>query len=275
MSDYSRLSINQVTTREQWSLREAIEGYARHGIHAIAVWRDKLEQVGVKEAARMLQDHNMAVTGYCIGGLVTDPDDDAFQKRIDDNLRIIEEAAEINTRCIVFLPGSLPEGSRDLAGARERSFEGLATLLPHAKAAGVTIALEPLHPMVCALRSCVVSLKQANDWCDQLNAGSELGIAFDTYNLWWEPELEQEIARAGKRIVAFHVSDWLTDTQDIRLDRGMIGDGVIDILKIRRWVEAAGYDGYREIEILSERDWWQRDPDEVVEVIKERYEEFV
>ena len=275
MSDYSRLSINQVTTREQWSLREAIEGYARHGIHAMAVWRDKMAEVGTKEAARMLQDHDMAVTGYCIGGLVTEPDADAFQKRIDDNLRVIEEAAEIKTRCIVFLPGSLPEGSKDLAAARERSFEGLATLLPHAKAAGVTIALEPLHPMVCALRSCVVSLKQANDWCDQLNAGPELGIAFDTYNLWWEPELEQEIARAGKRIVAFHVSDWLVDTRDIRLDRGMIGDGVIDIPQIRHWVEAAGYNGYREIEILSERDWWQRDPDEVVEVIKERYEEFV
>lgn len=275
MSDFSRLSINQVTTREQWSLREAIEGYARHGIHAMAVWHDKLAEVGVKQAAQMLQDHDMAVTGYCIGGLLTEPDEDAFQKRIDDNRRIIDEAAEIKSRCIVFLPGSLAPGSKDLAAARERSLEGLATLLPHAKAAGVTIALEPLHPMVCALRSCVVSLKQANDWCDQLNAGAELGIAFDTYNLWWEPDLEQQIARAGKRIVAFHVSDWLLDTRDIRLDRGMIGDGVIDIPQIRHWLEAAGYDGYREIEILSQRDWWQRDPDQVVEVIKQRYDEFV
>jgi sugar phosphate isomerase/epimerase len=223
----------------------------------------------------MLRDHGMSVTGYCIGGMLTDADDAVLQHSFDDNLRIIEEAAEIQSRCIVFLPGPLPERSRDLNAARERACDGLGKLLPHARAAGVTIGLEPLHPMVCALRSCVVSLKQANDWCDRLNAGSELGIAFDTYNLWWEPDLEQEIARAGKRIVAFHVSDWLRDTQDLRLDRGMPGDGVIDIPKIRGWVEAAGYQGHREIEILSARDWWQRDPDEVVQVIKERYAEYV
>ena len=223
----------------------------------------------------MLRDHGMTVTGYCIGGLLTEPDDGAFQQRLDDNLRIIDEAAEIQSRCVVFLPGGLPEGSKDLAAARQRGLEGLAKLLPHAQAAGVALALEPLHPMVCQLRSCVVSLAQANDWCEQLGAGPELGIAVDTYNLWWEPNLDQQIQRAAGRIAAFHVSDWLPDTQDIRLDRGMIGDGVIDIVGIRRMVEAAGYNGYREVEILSARNWWKRDPDEVVEVIKERYPDYV
>ena len=273
MGDFSLLAINQVTTREQWSLAQAIQGYARHGIHGIAVWRDKLAAIGTAEAARMLRDHNMTVTGYCVGGQLTEFKQTAFQQRLDDNRRIIDEAAQIQTRCIVFLAGGLPAGSKDLPAARARAMEGLAALLPYAKEAGVTLALEPLHPMVCQLRSCVVSLRQANDWCDQL--GDDLAIAFDTYNLWWEPDLEQQIKRAAGRIAAFHVSDWLIETKDIRVDRGMPGDGVIDIPAIRRLVEATGYGGYHEIEILSAQDWWQRDPDEVVRIVKERYPDFV
>ena len=273
MGDFSLLAINQVTTRERWSLAEAIQGYARHGIHGIAVWRDKLAEIGVAEAARMLNDNAMAVTGYCVGGQLTEFEQTAFQQRLDDNYRIIDEAATIKTRCVVFLAGGLPTDSKDLEGARARAMEGLAMLLPYAKQAGVTLALEPLHPMVCQLRSCVVSLRQANDWCDQL--GDDLAIAFDTYNLWWEPDLAAEIKRAGKRIAAFHVSDWLVETTNIRVDRGMPGDGVIDIPAIRCMVEDAGYEGYHEIEILSERDWWQRDPDEVVSIIKQRYLDYV
>ena len=278
MSEYDLLSINQVTTREQWSLRQAVEGYARHGIHAIAVWHDKLAETGSAEAARLLRDHDMTVTGYCVGGLLAEAgDDSAFQKCLDNNRRLIDEAAEIQARCVVFIGGGLPAQNNDLNAARERCLQGLDILLPHAKKAGMILALEPLHPMVCALRSCLTTLRQANDWCDQLGGGPELGIALDTYNVWWDPELEEQIARAGKhkRIVAFHVSDWLRDTRDLRVDRGMPGDGVIDIPRIRRLAEAAGYEGYREVEILSARDWWQRDADEVVQTVKARYREFI
>ncbi|HXP78162.1 MAG TPA: TIM barrel protein, partial [Stellaceae bacterium] len=132
--------------------------------------------------------------------------------------------------------------------------------------------LEPLHPMICATRSVLSTIKLANEWCDALAAEDAVGIAVDTYAVWWDPELEAGIARAGKRICAFHVSDWLPDTQDLRLDRGMMGDGVIDIPAIRRMVEAAGYTGQREVEIFSARNWWKRDADEVIRVIRERYQ---
>lgn len=273
MLDESLLSINQVTTREQWSLREAVEGYARQGVHGIAVWRDKMQEGGgVKEAVRLLEDNAMQVSGFCIGGLITDTDEAAFRARLDDNRRVIEEAAAIKARAIVFVAGGLPEGSKDLARARGRVLEGLSVLLPEAKAAGVTLAMEPLHPMIAATRSVLTTLKEANDWCDQLGDGPELGIAVDVYHLWWDPELEAQIARAGKRIAAFHINDWLTDTQDLRLDRGMMGDGVIDIPRIRGWVEAAGFTGHREVEIFSERNWWRKSGDEVVRVIKQRYQ---
>ena len=275
MDNYSRLSINQWTTVEQWSLREAIEGYAGHGVHGICVLRDKLLAIGASEAARMLRDHNMTVTGYCIGGLLTEQDPVKFQQLLDTNRRVIDEAAEIQAQCIVFVAGGLPDGSKDIAAARARCLEGLDMLLPHARSAGVTLALEPLHPMTCAYRSVLTTLGEANDWRNQLGAGPELGIVVDVYHVWWDPALEQEIARAKGCIAAFHINDWLTDTQDLRLDRGMMGDGIIDIPRIRQLVEATGYNGFHEVEIFSARNWWQRNPDEVVEVIKDRYLTYV
>lgn len=275
MDDYRQLSINQWTTIEQWTLREAIEGYVRHGVHGIAIVRDKLLEIGANEAARILQDNNMTVTGYCIGGLLTQLDDAKFQESLDDNRRIIDEAATIGAQCIVVVAGGLEDGSKDLIAARGRCLEGLDRLLPHARNAGITLALEPLHPMTCAFRSCLTTLGQANDWCEALGTGPELGVAVDVYHVWWDPQMEQEIERAKGRIAAFHICDWLMDTVDLRLDRGMMGDGVIDIPRIRKLVEASGYQGHREVEIFSARNWWQRDPDEVVEVVKERYLRYV
>ena len=271
MSDFSKLAINQFTTLHQWSLPQAIEGFARNGVHAIGIVRDKLQEVGAAEARRLLGAHGMTVTCYCIGGLLTDADPGRFQANLAETRRAIDEAAELGAECIVFVAGGLPEGSKDLSAARARCLEGLAEVLPHAKGAGVTLALEPLHPMICAFRSCLSTLGQANDWIELLGAGPELGIVVDVYHVWWDPDMEQELERAAGRIVSFHVCDWLMNTTDLRLDRGMMGDGVIDIRRIRRLVEATGYDGYREVEIFSERNWWQRDPDEVVRIAKARY----
>ena len=271
MSDFGRLAINQFTTLQQWSLPQAIEGYARNGVHAIGIVRDKLHEVGVAEAKRILRAHDMKVTCLCVGGLLTDSDPVRFRANLDSTRRTIDEAAELEAECVVFVAGGLPTGSRDIVAARARCLEGLVEVLPYAKLAGVTVGLEPLHPMICAFRSCLSTLGQANDWIEALGAGPELGIVVDVYHVWWDPDMEREIERAAGRIVSFHVCDWLMDTTDLRLDRGMMGDGVIDIRRIRRLVEATGYDGYREVEIFSERNWWRRDPDEAVEITKARY----
>ncbi len=271
MLDESRLAIHQVTLRDQWSFRESIEGLSRHGIQKTAIWREKLHEQGVEEGARILQDHGMEVTGLCSGGLVTAPDPLAWQAAVEDNRRVLEEAVAVGADHIVWLAGGLTHDSKDLVGARSRALEALERLIPEARAAGVTLGLEPLHPMICASRNVLSTLEQANDWCDRLEADDTVGIVVDTYAVWWDPKLESEVGRAGSRICAFHINDWLPDTTDLRLDRGMMGDGVIDITGIRRMVERAGYSGACEIEIFSARNWWQRDPDEVVEIVRERY----
>ncbi|WP_328805791.1 sugar phosphate isomerase/epimerase family protein [Sabulicella rubraurantiaca] len=262
------LSLNTVTVKERWGLADCIEGCARHAIPGISPWRDVLHAMGVQAAARRIRDAGLVVTGLCRGGMFPAADPAGRAAAIEDNLRAIDEAHALNARCLVMVCGGLPPGSKDLPGARAMVREGIEAILPAARAAGVTLALEPLHPMTCADRSVLSTLGQALDLCDRLGLG--LGVAVDVYHVWWDPDLEQQMRRAEGRIAAFHACDWLVPTTDLVFDRGMPGDGVIDIAAIRRMAEAAGYNGFTEVELLSRR-WWGEEPDHVLAVIKERH----
>ena len=271
--DTALISLNTATVREQWTLRECIEGCARHGIGWIAPWRDKLARCGAGEAARMIADHGLRVSGLCRGGMFPAADAAGRRAAYDENRRAVDEAAAIEAACLVLIAGGLPPGSKNLAGAHAQIQDGIGALLEHARAAQVPLAIEPLHPMYAADRACVNTLAHANDLCDALGDG--VGVAVDVYHLWWDPGLEHEIARAGGRILAFHVCDWLVPTTDLLLDRGMMGDGVIDIPSIRRQVEAVGYSGPCEVEIFSKNVWWRRDPDDVLRTCVNRHQRFV
>ena len=269
--DLDRLCIHQVTLMEQCDFAQSLDCFARHGVTKTAIWREKMEAVGVKAAKRALLDSGVAAPVFCSAGFLTASDPAAFAKSLDDNRRWFEQAAELGARTIVTLTGGLDPASPDLDAARKRALEGLVRLIPDARAAGVRLALEPLHPMVCGLRSVLSTLGDANDWLDRLDADDVMALTLDSYALWWDSHLEKEITRAGGRLASFHVSDWLPETRDVRLDRGMPGDGLIDNRKIRSWVEKTGFDGLIEVEIFSKVDWWRRDPDEVVQTIVERY----
>ncbi|MBL8673726.1 MAG: sugar phosphate isomerase/epimerase [Rhodospirillales bacterium] len=265
------LSINPATVRERWTLPHIIEGCARQGIRAIAPWRDQVAAAGLKETARLLRAHGMSVSGHCRGGMFPAADAAGRAAARDDNRRAVDEALELGAACLVLVVGGLPAGSKDIAGARRQVRDGIAELLDYARPLGMRLAIEPLHPMYAADRACVNTLRHANDLCDALGDG--VGVAVDVYHVWWDPELEAQIARAGRgeRLYAFHVCDWLVPTRDLLLDRGMMGDGIIDIPRIRGWVEAAGYDGAVEVEIFSAQDWWKRDPEETLRTCRERY----
>ena len=274
MKDLAKVAINMATVREQWDLKQCLDGFTRHGVGGIAVWRDKIAEYGPKEAAKMIRDSGLAVTGLCRAGLFPANDNAGRQAIFDENRRAVDEAAEIGAACVIMVAGGLPEGSKDIAGSRRQVWEGMAKMLDYARTVGVKLAIEPLHPMYAADRACINTLAQANDLCDALGDG--VGIAVDVYHVWWDPEAERQIIRAGKeRLVAFHVCDWLVPTRDLLLDRGMMGDGVIDIPRIRGWMEAAGYDGPAEVEIYSAENWWRRDADEVIRTALERYQSAV
>jgi len=270
--DRSLLSINSITVKS-WSFEQLIDGCLRAGITAISPWRDIVQACGVAHAGKLIRDSGFTVTGYCRGGLFTAPDEAGRRAALDDNRRAIDEAAGIGAQCIVLIAGGLPKGSRDLAGAHQQVKDALAALLPYARQAKVLLAIEPLHPMFAADRACVNTLSHALDLCDALGEGA--GVAVDTYHVWWDPDLARQIARAGKRIIAYHVNDWLVPTTDLLLDRGMMGDGVVDLRGIRAMVEATGYAGHCEVEILSADNWWKRDPDEVLRICVERHQTVV
>jgi sugar phosphate isomerase/epimerase len=265
------LSINLATVRQQWNLREAADACRRHGIAAIDPWRDQVAAIGLGEAVRAIKDNGLAVSGYCRGGMFPAADAAGRQAAIDDNRRAIDEAAALGAACLVLVVGGLPQGLRDIHAARRMVADGIAAVLPHARANKMALAIEPLHPMYAGDRACVNTLAQALDLCDVLGDG--VGVAIDTYHVWWDPALEAQIARAGagNKILAYHICDWLVPTRDLLLDRGMMGDGVIDLPRVRAAVEKAGYNGYVEVEIFSAADWWTKPGDEVLRTCIERF----
>lgn len=268
----ANLSINLATLRNGSSFAQIVDACLARDITAIAPWRDQVATVGIEEAARIVRANGLRVTGLCRGGMFPAPTPELRQAAIDDNLKAIDEAAALHADCLVLVVGGLPGGSRDLPGARGMVRDGIAAMLPHARAAGIPLAIEPLHPMYAADRACVNTIDQALDLCDELGPG--LGVAVDVYHVWWDPNLAPAIARAGRdgRILAHHICDWLVPTTDMLLDRGMMGDGVIDLKAIRAMIEAAGYHGPQEVEIFSRDTWWKRPSDEVLATCVERFE---
>lgn len=270
--DTSLLSINTATLKPL-TLEQAIEACRRHGIGGIAPWRDRLQECGVEKAAKLIKVHGLQVSGLCRGGFFTAADAAGRKAAMADNRRAVDEAAAIGAKCLVLVVGGLPPGSKDMTGARQQVRDGIAELLPYARANNMPLAIEPLHPMTAADRAVVNTLRQALDICDQLGHG--VGVAVDIYHVWWDPELEAQIKRAGTRVLAFHVCDWLVPTTDLLLDRGMMGDGVIDIPRIRGWVEATGFAGQCEVEIFSANNWWKKPADEVLRTCVERHQTVV
>jgi sugar phosphate isomerase/epimerase len=228
-----------------------------------------------------LRTHGLELSGYCRGGMFPAADAAGLQAARDDNRRAVDEASELNAKCLVLVVGGLPgalqgkAAHKDIARSRAQVRDGIAELLDYAKGARMPLAIEPLHPMYAADRACINTMEHALDVCDELDPGrtGALGVAVDAYHVWWDPKLEQQIARAGKqRLLALHVCDWLTPTTDLLNDRGMMGDGVIDLPKLRGWVEAQGFDGYSEVEIFSTGNWWQRPHEEVLDTCIARHQ---
>jgi sugar phosphate isomerase/epimerase len=289
-ADHRWLSINTATLRGAGRLDTIIEACARHGIRAISPWRDQVQAIGLERTVELVRRHGLALSGYCRGGMFPGVDAASRRAALDDNRRAVDEAKSLDAACLVLVVGGLPGAlagaalTKDIAGAREQVQEGIAATLEYARSVGMPLAIEPLHPMYAADRACINTLEHALDVCDALDPlrsdalGVEgddraaLGVAVDVYHVWWDPKLEAQIARAGRgRLLAFHVCDWLAKTRDLLEDRGMMGDGVIEIPKIRAWVEAAGFAGYSEVEIFSSLDWWKRPADEVLATCIERH----
>jgi sugar phosphate isomerase/epimerase len=236
--------------------------------------------VGLPAISKLVKSHGLELSGYCRGGMFPATDAAGLKAAREDNRRAVDEARELNAACLVLVVGGLPgalaghAAHKNIALARNQVIDGIAELLDHARTLRMPLAIEPLHPMYAADRACINTLEQALDVCDRLDpqGSGALGVAVDVYHVWWDPKLQAQIERAGKdRLLAFHVCDWLTPTTDLLNDRGMMGDGVIDIPRIRGWVEAQGFAGYSEVEIFSAANWWQRDHSEVLDTCIQRH----
>ena len=269
-------AINTATLGFQQPIEQVIEAVARAGFGGIAPWRREIEGRDVKAIARQIRDAGLAVTGYCRSTFIPANTNAEFQNNIAANKLAIADAATLGASCFVMVVGGMPAGSKDMGTARAQVANATAALLDFGRSVGVRIALEPLHPVYAADRSCLSLMSEALDVCDAIEGTTNdpwLGVLADVYHIWWDPYLARDIARAGsdKRILGFHVCDWLVPSIDVLNDRGMMGDGVIDIKAIRSMVESAGYHGPVECEIFSANNWWKRPIAETLEVCAQRF----
>ena len=265
----ARLSLNQRTIAN-WSLREAIDACMAAGIPALGVWREQLAAAGQDTAVRWLAESGLRVSSLCRGGFFTASDPKLIDRAHADNRRAIDEAAAIGAATLVLVAGGLPAGDRDLAAARARAVDALAALVPYARDAGVRLGIEPMHPIYAADRGVVSTLGQALDLAEAFPAG-EVGVVVDTFHLWWDPEIDQQLLRAGERIQSYQVGDWITPLPvDTLLARGMMGDGHIDFAAFTSAVTSAGYGGDVEVEIFN-ADLWASPPDDALATITRRY----
>ena len=264
-----RLSINTATLGFQWPLGEVVDACASLGMGGVAPWRRDLAAVAPSAAARRIRDAGLTVTSLCRGGYLVHRDAAERAAVLEDNRRAVDEAAELGAPALCLVVGGPPQGTKDLAAARAQVVDLLAALHEHAVGSGVRLAVEPLHPMYAGDRSCINTLATALDVCDAV--GPDLGVMVDAYHLWWDPELERGLARARPdRLLGWQVCDWLIPTKDMLNDRGMMGDGVIDLARLDRLVAEAGYAGMTEVEIFSD-DWGRRDPAETLRTCAQRF----
>ena len=243
-------------TTKPWSIEEAAANYAAAGLGGITIWRQSLNGHRPAQAGRLIRSEGLEVVSLVRGGFFAALESKGRQQAIEDNQRIIDEAAEVGAPLVVLVSGALPE--QTLEASRGQIADGLAAVLPYAEAAGVKLGIEPLHPVYADSRSAVNTLSHANDIAEAFDSPC-LGVVVDVYHLWWDPNLEREIARCGRNrnLFAYHICDWKSPTEHILLDRGLMGEGCIPLRQIRGWVEDAGFDGYVEVEIFSERYWKQ------------------
>jgi len=266
MENLEKLCVHTVTTKP-WPIEVAVEKFAEAGVKGISVWRDTLENRNIVQVGNLIRNSGLEIVSLVRGGFFAHTSAELRQSAITDNLKAIDEAAALGAPMVVLVCGADPGQSLETSRAQIR--KGIETILTHAQACNVKLAIEPLHPMYAADRSAINTLAQANDMAEMI--GSPLvGVAVDVYHLWWDPALEQEIGRCGKNghLFAYHVCDWNVPTTDMLLDRGLMGEGCIPLKKIRSWVEATGFKGYNEVEIFSTRFWSQNQDDFLKKIIE-------
>ncbi|MBX4911053.1 MULTISPECIES: sugar phosphate isomerase/epimerase family protein [Rhizobium] len=276
--DHSALALNTATLGHNvdgfgagWSAEQVIDGCAARGYGGVVFWR---REIGANAAAigQWARSAGLKIAGLCRSPFLVGPLSPRGREAVLDEFRSsIDMAAALTAPVLTIVVGGVEPGTKGMSESLKIVADRVSVACEYAARAGVKLALEPLNPVYGGDRSCLVTVRDAVDLCDTIGADN-LGIAVDVYHVWWDTDLPAQLSRAGaRRIYGFHLCDWLADTKDVLLDRGMMGDGVADIRGIRKAVENSGYDGVCEVEIFSKDNWWKRDPNEVLDVLVERF----
>ena len=272
--DLSALALNTATLGHNlegcgagWSVEQVIDACAERGFGGLVFWR---REIGMRAQAigKRVRASGMRVVGLCRTPYITGP---GAPVTLDEARESVDMAAALGTDVLTIVTGGTERGTKGVEESQKLLAERVAILAEYAAKCGVHLALEPLNPMFGGNRTCLFTVAEAIRICDQVGAHN-VGVAVDVYHVWWDTSLSKTLTAGGShRILGYHLCDWLAETTDMLLDRGMMGDGVANLKKIRRAVEGAGYEGACEVEVFSAGNWWQRDPAEVLDTIVERF----
>ena len=272
--DLSALALNTATLGHNlegcgagWSVEQVIDACAERGFGGLVFWR---REIGMRAQAigKRVRTSGMRVVGLCRTPYITGP---GAPVTLDEARESVDMAAALGTDVLTIVTGGTERGTKGVEESQKLLAERVAILAEYSAKCGVHLALEPLNPMFGGNRTCLFTVAEAIRICDEVGAHN-VGVAVDVYHVWWDTTLSETLTAGGPhRILGYHLCDWLADTSDMLLDRGMMGDGVADLKKIRRAVEGAGYKGACEVEVFSAGNWWQRDPAEVLDTIVERF----
>ncbi len=268
IKNLDKMCVHTITTKPL-EFEVACAKYAALGVKGISIWRDAVAGLDPGTVISCLRKNDLTPVSYVRGGFFPALDPGKRAAAIEDNLHMLQEAAGMEIPLLVLVCGSEP--GQSLQTSRDQIRDGIESILPRARELNVKLAIEPLHPMYADTRSAITSLKQANDMTEYFQDES-LGIAVDVYHLWFDEDLEQQILRCGrnKKLFAFHICDWNLPTTDMLNDRGLMGEGCIPLKQIRTWMEDAGFSGFNEVEIFSNR-FWKEDQERFLDKIKNAY----
>jgi sugar phosphate isomerase/epimerase len=225
---------------------EFADAAAFAGFDALDVWRHAPGFGSVSTMGTAARRAGLSVHAVCRGGYLVESDQQAADAA---SLQSLDDAAELGAAHLVVVVGPVTHSAR---ATLERAARVLEVLLPEAEDRGVALALEPFHPMFAAEKSALVTLRAALSMVEAFDS-RWVGIAADSYHLWWDPDLAVELARADGRILAVHLSDWLVPTINLARGRGVPGEGVIDLAGFVATARDAGYAGPLEVEVLTDR----------------------
>lgn len=248
-------AINDYVCPAAMDYLDFLDRVAAHGFSGIGLTRRALDEMPTHRLKHEIAARNLTVTSIGTAGFFL-AEDGADQRA--RNLKLLDQAAELETGGLTVIVGGT--GGMPLAQARAVVRAGMAEFSRHADSSGVTLYLEPLHPLNAVAKSCVNTIAQAEG---EMRGLPGMLLNLDTFHLWWDPDFDRFIDDPASRLGILQISDTDFGAADALPRRLPLCEGALDWRDIVKRVRAGRPDIPIELELFADQ-LQGRDPDELL-----------